>query len=234
MPVDRSGECLELRGEAWRLVRLLGRGKAGHSWLVEGGRGRAVFKRMHDEPCPYYEFHGSKLERELGDRARLEALGVPMPVLLAADGDDPVGPWLLKSWIDGPTAAERAAEGGIADAEIEPLFELAARLEDAGLNLDWFPANFVFEAGRWVYVDWECHPFRREWGWSDWGLVYWANGAGCRAWLATGDGEALNRPGEGRPREDGPWMETVRRWRELFGREGVDGARAMTLERTPR
>lgn len=221
MTEDRTGDRVDLAGSSWRLRKLLGQGKSGRSWLVEGSRGRAVFKRMHDEPCPYYEFHGSKVERELADRLRLEALGVPTPALLAADAAED---WLLKEWVEGLTAAEAAAAAPIADGEIEPLFALSARLEGAGLNLDWFPANFVRVAGGWVYVDWECHPFQREWGWERWGLVYWANGDGCRRWLATGDGNALNRPGEGRPREDGPWMETARRWRELFGSDARRGA----------
>ena len=63
------------------VVKLLGRGKGGYSYLVTDGNAQYVLKQIHHEPCDYYTF-GDKLQSELNDYARLCAAGVPVPELL--------------------------------------------------------------------------------------------------------------------------------------------------------
>ena len=50
----------------YTLVRLLGKGKGGYSYLVTDGAQQYVLKQIHHEPCNYYAF-GDKLQAELRD-----------------------------------------------------------------------------------------------------------------------------------------------------------------------
>ena len=95
-----SGRMIAVNGVDYRILRLLGRGKGGYSYLAEGPLGRVVVKQIHHEKCDYYQF-GDKLAAELGDYERLRALEIPMPELLAADRE---AERLIKSYIPGPTA----------------------------------------------------------------------------------------------------------------------------------
>ena len=50
----------------YTVIRLLGKGKGGYSYLVTDGAAQYVLKQIHHEPCEYYTF-GDKLQAELRD-----------------------------------------------------------------------------------------------------------------------------------------------------------------------
>ena len=91
----------------YRVVKLLGKGKGGYSYLVTDGTAQYVLKQIHHEPCAYYTF-GDKLRSELRDYETLRKLGIPMPRLLAADIPQER---ILKEYIAGQTVAELLKEG---------------------------------------------------------------------------------------------------------------------------
>ena len=64
--------------------------------------------------------------------------------------------------------------------------ELSGALEKAkssGLNIDYFPTNFVVAKNPKVgteelfYIDYECNDYMEEWNLENWGLKYWTNPA---------------------------------------------------------
>ena len=77
-------EILTVNGAEYSVIKLLGKGKGGYSYLVTDGSAQYVLKQIHHEPCEYYTF-GDKLQSELRDYETLRKLGIPMPRLLAAD-----------------------------------------------------------------------------------------------------------------------------------------------------
>ena len=62
----------------YTVIKLLGKGKGGYSYLVTDGTAQYVLKQIHHEPCAYYTF-GDKLQSELRDYETLRDLGIPMP-----------------------------------------------------------------------------------------------------------------------------------------------------------
>ena len=90
-----------VNGAEYAVLRLLGKGKGGYSYLVTDGASQYVLKQIHHEPCEYYTF-GDKLQSELRDYETLRKLGIPMPRLLAADIPQER---ILKEYIAGPTVA---------------------------------------------------------------------------------------------------------------------------------
>ena len=88
----------------YTLVRLLGKGKGGYSYLVTDGAQQYVLKQIHHEPCNYYAF-GDKLQAELRDYETLRHLGIPLPELLAVDAPRER---LLKTYLPGPTADRKS------------------------------------------------------------------------------------------------------------------------------
>ena len=57
---------------------------------------------------------------------------------------------------------------------LRPVEALAARLQAQGLNIDYFPTNFLLREGRLVYVDYECNDYMEQWDFAHWGRNYWA------------------------------------------------------------
>ena len=59
-------KTLSVNQKEYSVIRLLGKGKGGYSYLVTDGEYRYVLKQIHHEPCDYYTF-GDKLASELRD-----------------------------------------------------------------------------------------------------------------------------------------------------------------------
>ena len=52
--------------KSYEVVKLLGHGKGGYSYLATDGTKEYVLKQIHPEPCDYYQF-GKKIESEITD-----------------------------------------------------------------------------------------------------------------------------------------------------------------------
>lgn len=114
-----------------------------------------MVKQIHHEPCSYYQF-GDKLQSELRDYRTLSALGIPMPCLLAVDEAQER---LVKQYIPGPTVLEQLQTGTLPPQAEEQMRALCRLLYPAGLNIDYFPTNFILWGGVLYYVDYECNPY---------------------------------------------------------------------------
>ena len=55
----------------YEVIKLLGKGKGGYSYLVNKDGQQYVIKQIHHEPCDYYTF-GNKLEAEKRDYIKLK------------------------------------------------------------------------------------------------------------------------------------------------------------------
>ena len=45
---------------------------------------------------------------------------------------------------------------------------------DAGINIDYFPTNFVVNNDHLYYIDYECNDYMEEWNFENWGIKYWS------------------------------------------------------------
>lgn len=172
-------DTLQVNGQTYTVTRLLGKGKGGYSYLAQGSAGPVVVKQIHHEPCSYYQF-GDKLQSELRDYRTLSALGLPMPRLLAVDEAQER---LVKQYIPGPTVLEQLRAGTLPPQAEDQMLAMCRLLYPAGLNIDYFPTNFILWDGVLYYVDYECNPYDAQWDFFHWGSRYWADTPELRAWL---------------------------------------------------
>ena len=161
---------MDVNGRVFQVRKLLGKGKGGYSYLVMDGEREYVLKQIHHEPCDYYQF-GNKMEAELRDYRRLQAVGIPMPRLLDADMENER---ILKEYVEGETVYMLICRN-----EMNPDFEAQVRkmcdaLYPAGLNIDYFPTNFVARDGKLFYIDYECNDYMEQWDFDHWGIRYWS------------------------------------------------------------
>lgn len=154
----------------YEVERLLGKGKGGYSYLVQKDGAQFVLKQIHHEPCSYYTF-GDKIESELHDYETLRATGIAMPQLLDVDRENER---ILKEFIDGPTALDLVIQNEMTEAYIEQVRQMCRALYPLGLNIDYFPTNFIARAGLLFYIDYECNKYMDEWNFENWGIKYWS------------------------------------------------------------
>lgn len=162
-------EKMTVNDREFEVVSLLGKGKGGYSYLVTDGERRYVLKQIHHEPCAYYTF-GDKLQSELRDYETLKNVGIPLPRLLDADFTQER---ILKDFIDGDTVNVLVKENRMQPEYYDQIHAMCRRLYAAGLNIDYYPTNFLVQEGRLYYIDFECNGYMDQWNFENWGCKYW-------------------------------------------------------------
>lgn len=166
----KAGESALIEDRRYRVLSLLGHGKGGYSYLVEADGMLCVLKAIHHEPCPYYSF-GNKIEAEARDYHILLEVGIPIPKMLFLDKKKEI---ILKEYIEGPTIFDIVKEGKDASPYIDEVRLLANKAMKKGINIDYFPTNFVVHNSHLFYVDYECNEYKEEWDFEHWGIKYWS------------------------------------------------------------
>ena len=166
-------EIITVNQKAYNVIRLLGHGKGGYSYLVEKEGCLYVLKQIHHEPCEYYSF-GNKIEAEINDYNRLLQTGIRLPRMLDVDIENER---IVKEYIDGPTIYELVKDDAMDDSYVVQVREMAQMVFSAGLNIDYFPTNFVVANELIFYIDYECNLYMDEWNFENWGIKYWSKTA---------------------------------------------------------
>lgn len=174
-----------VNGKGYRIIRLLGHGKGGYSYLAEREHRQVVLKQIHHEPCAYYSF-GNKIEAERRDYKRLRRAGVRIPEMIDIDVETER---IVKEYIEGGTIFDRIRDGQSAEKYLPQARQMAALARAHGLNIDYFPTNFVVRDGLIWYVDYECNDYMDEWSFDNWGVKYWSRTPEFEAYLTRRENE---------------------------------------------
>ncbi|HAU87376.1 MAG TPA: hypothetical protein DCW90_18400 [Lachnospiraceae bacterium] len=163
-------DILCVNGKEYKIIKLLGKGKGGYSYLVTDGQNQFVLKQIHHEPCVYYQF-GNKLESELRDYKKLSSIGIRMSKLYEVDKDNER---ILKEYIEGDTIFTLVLTDRMESLYIQQMHQMCKMLYEAKMNIDYFPTNFVVNGNSMYYIDYECNDYMEEWNFENWGIKYWS------------------------------------------------------------
>ena len=111
------------------------------------------------------------MEAELNDYRRLRKIGIPMPELFDADMERER---LVKEYIAGDTVHELVQKDALPRTCLDQIREMCRLLYPAGMNIDYYPTNFILQDGILYYVDYECNSYMEEWNFENWGVKYWS------------------------------------------------------------
>lgn len=163
-------QIMTVNEKEYTIIKLLGKGKGGYSYLANDGEKEVVLKQIHHEPCDYYQF-GNKLESELNDYDKLMQIGIRMPKLLEVDHDKER---IVKEYIEGETVYDMVLNNCLPECCICQMREMCSVLYPANTNIDYFPTNFVLQENELYYIDYECNDYMEEWNFENWGIQYWS------------------------------------------------------------
>ena len=156
-------------GKEFQVIRFLGKGKGGYSYLVTDGASQFVLKQIHHEPCSYYTF-GDKVASEIRDYKRLREIDIPMPKMLDVDAEEER---ILKEYIQGDTVDRLVLEDQMEEDYYHQVRAMCRKLYAANTNIDYYPTNFVVQDGVLYYIDFECNDYMEKWDFEHWGNQYW-------------------------------------------------------------
>ncbi|NBJ92952.1 BUD32 family EKC/KEOPS complex subunit [Parablautia muri] len=161
---------LTVNEKAYDIIKLLGKGKGGYSYLARDKEKFVVAKQIHHESCDYYQF-GDKMEAELRDYRRLKEIGIRLPKLIDFDSK---AERIIKEYIDGKTVYEMILQDEPIEECIDQVRKMCEMLYPANINIDYFPTNFVMQKKDLYYIDYECNAYMEEWNFENWGVKYWS------------------------------------------------------------
>lgn len=161
---------MEVNKVEYEVKKLLGHGKGGYSYLVVKGKEKYVLKQIHHEPCPYYNF-GNKIEAEKNDYQILLDAKIRVPKMIDIDLHFER---ILKEYIEGETIFELVKNDVSIKPYMEQIYKMSEQAKSVGINIDYFPTNFVLQNGLIYYIDYECNDYMDEWNFENWGINYWS------------------------------------------------------------
>lgn len=162
---------MKVNNKEYEVIKLLGHGKGGYSYLVKDENSNFyVLKQIHHEPCSYYTF-GNKIEAELNDYKTLSNVGIRLPKLIEVDIENER---ILKEYIDGETIDKYVLLDKMKEEYITQVRAMCQILYKNNLNIDYFPTNFVVQNDMLYYIDYECNSYMEEWNFENWGIKYWS------------------------------------------------------------
>ena len=161
---------IEVCSKTYTIIKLLGHGKGGYSYLAKEGDSLVVLKQIHHEPCDYYKF-GNKIEAEINDYKRLRSAGIRIPKMLLVDKEKEI---IIKEYIEGKTIFEMIKADKPVDRFLIEVREMANLAKMNGINIDYFPTNFIPSSNTLFYIDYECNDYIEEWNFENWGIKYWS------------------------------------------------------------
>ncbi len=162
-------EYIVVNNKEYKVIKLLGKGKGGYSYLVEYNNNFFTLKQIHYEPCSYFTF-GNKLEKELIDYKKLQELNILVPKIIEVDYDKDI---IIKDYIDGFTINELILRDINIDQYISELQSNLPILYKNHYNLDYYPTNFIVNNNLLYYIDFELNDYFDEWNFENWGSKYW-------------------------------------------------------------
>lgn len=163
-------DVISVNGADYGIVRLLGKGKGGYSYLAVKDGVEYVLKQIHHEPCSYYQF-GDKIQSEINDYRRLSDIGIRIPKMIEVDVQNER---VLKEYIEGDTIYDLVCMDEMKDDYVSQVKDMCRLLYPSNTNIDYFPTNFVVRDGLIYYIDFECNNYMDEWNFENWGIKYWS------------------------------------------------------------
>lgn len=169
--VFTMNEFFIIHNVRYDVVKLLGKGKGGYSYLVhDEEQNPFTVKKIHHEKCDYYTFPEDKIGLELAHYDFLKRIGVKMPMMLDFDKSQDI---ILKEFIDGSTLMEYVKLGTITERQIEQVRDIQNICIRNNINIDYFPTNFVVQGDQLFYVDYELNAYDEKYNFENWGKKYY-------------------------------------------------------------
>ena len=165
-------DTIFVNDKEYKIIKLLGKGKGGYSYLAMLNNKLFVIKQIHHEPCSYYNF-GNKIQSEYNDYQTLLNTNIRIPQMIDIDFDNER---IVKEYIEGKTILELIHEKAAINQYVFQVKTMQELCKNKGINIDYYPSNFVVDKNNNIfYIDYECNKYDPKWDYDNWGKQYWEN-----------------------------------------------------------
>lgn len=163
-------DTIFVNNKEYKIIKLLGKGKGGYSYLAMLNNKLFVIKQIHHEPCSYYNF-GNKIQSEYNDYQTLLNTNIRIPQMIDIDFNNER---IVKEYIEGKTILELINKKEAINQYVFQVKTMQELCINKGINIDYYPSNFVVDKNNNIfYIDYECNKYDPKWDYDNWGKQYW-------------------------------------------------------------
>ena len=163
-------DTIFVNNKEYKIIKLLGKGKGGYSYLAMLNNKLFVIKQIHHEPCSYYNF-GNKIQSEYNDYQTLLNTNIRIPQMIDIDFDNER---IVKEYIEGKTILELINKKEAINQYVFQVKTMQELCKNKAINIDYYPSNFVVDKNNNIfYIDYECNKYDPKWDYDNWGKQYW-------------------------------------------------------------
>ena len=163
-------DTILVNNKEYKIIKLLGKGKGGYSYLAMLNNKLFVIKQIQHKPCSYYNF-GNKIQSEYNDYQTLLNTNIRIPQMIDIDFDNER---IVKEYIEGKTILELINEKEVINQYVFQVKTMQELCKNKGINIDYYPSNFVVDKNHNIfYIDYECNKYDPKWDYDNWGKQYW-------------------------------------------------------------
>lgn len=163
----------------YQIIKYLGKGKSAYSYLIDYEGHPAVLKHIHYENLDVsYHFEENKLTHELNSYKQLGKTSFLYPKVLTYDDENQ---YLIKEYIEGELLLDYIAKGDLDYHLYLSVLHSIMLAEINGMNIDYFPTNFVIKDQKLYYIDYEVNAYSTAWDFRHWGIYMWMNVEGAKS-----------------------------------------------------
>ena len=134
-------DTIFVNNKEYKIIKLLGKGKGGYSYLAMLNNKLFVIKQIHHEPCSYYNF-GNKIQSEYNDYQTLLNTNIRIPQMIDIDFDNER---IVKEYIEGKTILELINKKEAINQYVFQVKTMQELCKNKGINIDYYPSNFVVD-----------------------------------------------------------------------------------------
>lgn len=197
-------DMILINGREYTILKLLGKGKGGYSYLawVEQGQAeerqtvqkqveqrqvaqRQTAQRQPEDRCAERHVVVKQIHHEpcsyyqFGNKMEAEINDYKrlqnIGIAMPRMLDvDMENERIVKEYIEGDTVYQLVLKDKLPQKCLDQVREMCRLLYEAKTNIDYFPTNFILQNGILYYVDYECNDYMEEWNFENWGIKYWS------------------------------------------------------------
>ena len=186
------GNKIVADGISYEIIKLIGKGQAGYSYLSKADENYFVVK-IFDDDNNLIDNILNKFNQEIEAYYILFDIGIPIPKLIYKDNKEH---YLIKEYIDGNTLAQIIGKRLFKEKHIIQILKMCEKVYRRNLNLDYFPTNFVEKNNVLYYIDYGCGKYTDDWNFENNGIYFYANTSGIEKFLEDGNYGALVENGK--------------------------------------
>jgi tRNA A-37 threonylcarbamoyl transferase component Bud32 len=157
------GNNIIVDGMSYEIIKQIGKGQAGYSYLAKNNNSYFVIKEFYDDNNLKDNIQRN-YNKEIEAYYILSDIGINIPKIIFKND---LEYYYIKEYIEGNTLAYIVAKEMLSEKHIIQILKMCEKIYSKNLMLDYFPTNFIENNDILYYIDFGCEKYSDDWNFEN-------------------------------------------------------------------